>query len=180
MSILVKMTCSSYPQTPAWILERICWVNQTCFRRACRVKCHFYKMKQPVNTEEYCLNDEMISRQFKILATPLEEARGWTGVEQVDDTACVGNILLLLVGAGFTMCMSLLRCITHTHVPSILLCVEYCEIKNRSTLEKEMATHSSILAWRIPWTEELLGYILWGCTEHAHTWTYRGVKSKRG
>ena len=23
------------------------------------------------------------------------------------------------------------------------------------TLEKEMATHSSILAWRIPWTEEL-------------------------
>ena len=24
-------------------------------------------------------------------------------------------------------------------------------------LEKEMATHSSILAWRIPWTEELGG-----------------------
>ena len=24
-------------------------------------------------------------------------------------------------------------------------------------LEKEMATHSSILAWRIPWTEELDG-----------------------
>ena len=25
------------------------------------------------------------------------------------------------------------------------------------TLEKEMATHSSILAWRIPWTEETGG-----------------------
>ena len=25
-------------------------------------------------------------------------------------------------------------------------------------LEKEMATHSSILAWEIPWTEELSGY----------------------
>ena len=25
-------------------------------------------------------------------------------------------------------------------------------------LEKEMATHSSILAWRIPWTEEPGGY----------------------
>ena len=24
-------------------------------------------------------------------------------------------------------------------------------------LEKEMATHSSILAWRIPWTEERVG-----------------------
>ena len=25
-------------------------------------------------------------------------------------------------------------------------------------LEKEMGTHSSILAWKIPWTEELVGY----------------------
>ena len=25
-------------------------------------------------------------------------------------------------------------------------------------LEEEMATHSSILAWRIPWTEEPVGY----------------------
>ena len=24
-------------------------------------------------------------------------------------------------------------------------------------LEKEMATHSRILAWKIPWTEELVG-----------------------
>ena len=26
------------------------------------------------------------------------------------------------------------------------------------SLEEEMATHSSILAWRIPWTENLTGY----------------------
>ena len=32
-------------------------------------------------------------------------------------------------------------------------------------LEKEMATRSSILAWRIPWTEEPGGYNLWGCKE---------------
>ena len=33
-------------------------------------------------------------------------------------------------------------------------------------LEKEMATHSSILAWKIPWTEELgAGYCPWGCKE---------------
>ena len=25
-------------------------------------------------------------------------------------------------------------------------------------LEKEMATHSSILAWKIPWTKEPVGY----------------------
>ena len=29
-------------------------------------------------------------------------------------------------------------------------------------LEKEMATHSSTLAWRIPWTEEPGGYSPWG------------------
>ena len=28
--------------------------------------------------------------------------------------------------------------------------------------EKGMATHSSILAWRIPWTEEPGGYSPWG------------------
>ena len=32
-------------------------------------------------------------------------------------------------------------------------------------LEKEMATHSSILAWRIPGTEEPVGCHLWGHTE---------------
>ena len=30
------------------------------------------------------------------------------------------------------------------------------------TLEKEIATHSSILAWRTPWTEESVGYSPWG------------------
>ena len=31
----------------------------------------------------------------------------------------------------------------------------------QAPLEKEMATHSSILAWEIPWAEELAGYSLW-------------------
>ena len=32
-------------------------------------------------------------------------------------------------------------------------------------LEKEMATHSSVFAWRIPGTGEPGGYRLWGRTE---------------
>ena len=41
-------------------------------------------------------------------------------------------------------------------------------------LEEKMATHSSILAWIIPWTEELGGLQSWGCksqtqlSEHTH------------
>ena len=43
--------------------------------------------------------------------------------------------------------------------------------------EKEMATHSSVLAWRIPWMEEPGGLSPRGCkeldmTEHAHTHTH--------
>ena len=32
-------------------------------------------------------------------------------------------------------------------------------------LEKEMATHSSILAWKIPWVRSLVGYSPWGRKE---------------
>ena len=32
-------------------------------------------------------------------------------------------------------------------------------------LEKEMAAHSSILAWKIPWTQSLVGYCPWGRKE---------------
>ena len=44
-------------------------------------------------------------------------------------------------------------------------------------LEKGMATHSSILDWEIPWTEEPGGLQSWGCkesdtTERISTYTY--------
>ena len=37
-------------------------------------------------------------------------------------------------------------------------------------LEKEMATHSSILAWRIPWTEEPGGLQSIGSQTVGHDW----------
>ena len=45
-----------------------------------------------------------------------------------------------------------------------------------------MATHSSILAWKTAWTEELVGYSPWGCkvlemTEHAHTCFSEGINT---
>jgi len=36
-------------------------------------------------------------------------------------------------------------------------------------LEEGMATHSSILVWRIPWTEEPAGYSPWGHNEQDTT-----------
>ena len=46
-----------------------------------------------------------------------------------------------------------------------------------------MATHSSILAWRIPWTEEPGGYSPQGCkrsdtTEYLSTYTHASLKEK--
>ena len=50
-------------------------------------------------------------------------------------------------------------------------------------LEKEMATHSSILAWKIPWTEKLVGYSPWGhkesdTTEQLHFHSHFTFKPK--
>ena len=50
-------------------------------------------------------------------------------------------------------------------------------------LDKEMATHSSILAWRILWTEELGGLQSTGCkesdtTERLHFHQYICISSK--
>ena len=38
-------------------------------------------------------------------------------------------------------------------------------LSREDPLEKEMATHSSFLAWKIPWTEEPDGYSPWGHKE---------------
>ena len=38
-------------------------------------------------------------------------------------------------------------------------------LDQENCLEKGMATHSRILAWRIPWTEEPAGYSPWSRKE---------------
>ena len=42
-------------------------------------------------------------------------------------------------------------------------------ITEEEPLEKETATHSSILAWKIPWTEQPVGYSPWGHKESDRT-----------
>ena len=39
--------------------------------------------------------------------------------------------------------------------------MQVLSLSQEDPLEKEMATHSSILAWEIPWTEEAGGYSPW-------------------
>ena len=61
-----------------------------------------------------------------------------------------------------------MQAMQETRVPSL---------RGEDPLEKGMATHSSILAWRIPWMEEYGGLQSTGsqrvghdlATEHAHT-----------
>ena len=56
-------------------------------------------------------------------------------------------------------------------------------LSQEDPLEEEMATHSSILAWEIPWTEEL-GGIHWVAesdrTEHTHTHTHTPLDQSPG
>ena len=51
------------------------------------------------------------------------------------------------------------------HLPAMLE-TRVRSLDQEDSLEKEMATHSSILAWKIPWTERsLVGYRPLGCKE---------------
>ena len=45
-----------------------------------------------------------------------------------------------------------------------------CQHRRHGPLEKEMATHPSTLAWKMPWTEEPLsmGYSSWACKRVRH------------
>ena len=57
------------------------------------------------------------------------------------------------------------------------LCLPVQEMQVRSlgwedALEESMATHSSILAWRIPWTEEPNGLQSIGCQRVGHNWAH--------
>ena len=58
---------------------------------------------------------------------------------------------------------------THTHIYiyiRIVIANIYCLLDAR--MEKEMATHSSVLAWRIPGTEEPGGLLLMGLHSVGH------------
>ena len=54
---------------------------------------------------------------------------------------------------------------------SKLSCYWYLTILLYVALEKEMATHSSILAWRILWTEEPGGLLSMGSHRVGHDWS---------
>ena len=41
-------------------------------------------------------------------------------------------------------------------------------LSQEDPLEKEMATHSSTLAWKIPWTEGVVDYSPWGSQRVGH------------
>ena len=63
----------------------------------------------------------------------------------------VGSCMVLGFSVGASLVAQRLKCLTamwETWVRSL---------GQEDPLEKEMATHSNILAWRIPWIEELGG-----------------------
>ena len=47
------------------------------------------------------------------------------------------------------------RCELNNHTKECLVRIDLCTLKERGMfLQEHMATHSGILAWRIPWIEE--------------------------
>ena len=52
-----------------------------------------------------------------------------------------------------------------------------CDSVILPVLEKETATHSSILAWEIPWTEESGGLHSMGLQRVGHDWVAKGISN---
>ena len=79
------------------------------------------------------------------------------------DTICLTKILWKLTGRASLVAQRLKRlpAMQETWVQSL---------GREDPLEKEMAIHSSILAWRIPWTEELGGLQSMGSQRVGHNW----------
>ena len=79
------------------------------------------------------------------------------------------NILHLVTSKSYYSFISLIysshRSLGIQNHDAILINTILFDSSPASRLEKEMATHSSVLAWRIPGTGSLAGCRLWGCTE---------------
>ena len=65
-------------------------------------------------------------------------------------------VILNLGASSVTQVVKNLPAMQETQVQSL---------SQEDPLEKQMATHSNVLAWRIPWTEGLVVYSPWGCKE---------------
>ena len=65
-------------------------------------------------------------------------------------------------------CYDITRASLVAQMAKILLAMRETQVQSlgrEDPLEKGMATHSSIFAWRISWTEELGDYSSWGLKE---------------
>ena len=68
----------------------------------------------------------------------------------------MSNLLIKLMASPVAQMVKSLLAMQESQVQSL---------GQEDPLEKEMATHSRVLAWRIPGTGSLIGCRLWGCTE---------------
>ena len=68
----------------------------------------------------------------------------------------------------FLSCLCLFKASLVSQMVKRLLAMRETRVRSlgrEEPWEREMATHSSTLAWRMPWTEEPGRYSPWGCKE---------------
>ena len=77
----------------------------------------------------------------------------------------VTGALVLIMSSSASLMAQRLKCLPPTQETQVW------SLGREDPLEKEMATHSSTLAWRIPWTEETGGLQSTGSQRVGHDWS---------
>ena len=144
---------------PGWRRERLtfAWRARTVLYRSWDLEC---LQKKPAFVREKGLQRDYYCSFWSLEAyTPSPESPSWMLLPP------------LFLGSGHNCCFpfllpSSLGSVSHFFNVFLPVATEH----NR--LEKEMATHSSILAWEIPWIEEPGGLLSLGLKRVGHDWTH--------
>ena len=108
-----------------------------------------------------CCFDELgivLVRRLFLLFSCFFFLLGWKGLADVSEQGCKGFICLWGLTKGKEISLKVIYRIigiwTSLLVSGKESTYQAGDVDSKDPLEKEMATYSSILAWRIPWTEE--------------------------
>ena len=148
---------------PSLVLKKRGW--EVHFLKPCLSESVFIWLIFPGGSDDNCLQCRRKRRKVKLLSHVWLFVTPWTVAHQAPLSVgfsrqeywsglpfpSPGIFLTQGSNPGLPHCRQMLYCLSHRASSSM---TQVQSLDQDDPLEKEKATHSSVLAWRIPWTEE--------------------------